>query len=96
MWEESETVYGQVRYLNDYANAPLWKNTLTKYFKSGEENFPYIVEELKKAEHFIFMEYFIVDEGLMWGRILEILARKAAGGVDVRVMYDGTCEFFRF
>lgn len=93
VWEESETVYGQVRYLNDYANAPLWKNTLTKYFKSGEENFPYIVEELKKAEHFIFMEYFIIDEGIMWGRILEILARKAAEGVDVRVMYDGTCEF---
>ena len=39
------------------------------------------------------MEYFIVDEGEMWGRVLEILAKKAAEGVDVRVMYDGTCEF---
>lgn len=39
------------------------------------------------------MEYFIVDEGVMWGSILEILAKKAAAGVDVRVMYDGTCEF---
>lgn len=39
------------------------------------------------------MEYFIVDEGLMWGKILEILAKKAAEGVDVRIMYDGTCEF---
>ena len=38
-------------------------------------------------------EYFIIDEGLMWGKILEVLARKAAEGVDVRVMYDGTCEF---
>ena len=38
-------------------------------------------------------EYFIVEEGLMWGRILELLAKKAAAGVDVRVMYDGTCEF---
>ena len=28
-----------------------------------------------------------------WGKILEVLARKAAEGVDVRVMYDGTCEF---
>ena len=27
------------------------------------------------------------------GKILEILAQKAAEGVDVRVMYDGTCEF---
>ena len=39
------------------------------------------------------MEYFIVDEGLMWGKVLEILARKAKEGVDVRVMYDGSCEF---
>ncbi len=39
------------------------------------------------------MEYFIVDEGIMWGRILETLARKAKQGVDVRVMYDGSCEF---
>ena len=39
------------------------------------------------------MEYFIIDEGLMWGKILEVLARKALQGVDVRVMYDGTCEF---
>ena len=51
-------------------------------------------EEVREtAKKYIFLEYFIVDEGLMWGRILEVLARKAAQGVDVRVMYDGTCEF---
>ena len=38
------------------------------------------------------MEYFIIDEGLMWGNILNILIEKAAQGVDVRVMYDGMCE----
>ncbi len=86
--EESETVYGQVRYLRDFANAPLWKNTQTKYFKSGEENFPYIVEELKKAKHFIFMEYFIIADGRMWNTILAILKEKAAAGLDVRLMYD--------
>lgn len=85
---ESETVYGQARYLNDFANAPMWKNTQTRYFKSGEENFPYIVEELKKAEHFIFMEYFIIADGRMWNTILDILKEKAAVGVDVRLMYD--------
>ncbi|MDE6874758.1 MAG: cardiolipin synthase [Lachnospiraceae bacterium] len=85
---ESETVYGQVCYLKDFANAPLWKNTQTKYFKSGEENFPYIVEELKKAEHFIFMEYFIIADGRMWDTILGILKEKAAAGLDVRLLYD--------
>ena len=38
------------------------------------------------------MEYFIVEEGYMWGRILDVLTRKAKEGVDVRVMYDGMCE----
>lgn len=85
---ESETVYGQARYLRDFANAPMWKNTQTMYFKSGEENFPYIVEELKKAEHFIFMEYFIIADGRMWDTILDILKEKAAAGVDVRLLYD--------
>ena len=55
--------------------------------------FAELLRQLETAEHYIFLEYFIIDEGLMWGRILEVLARKAADGVDVRVMYDGTCEF---
>ena len=36
--------------------------------------------------------YKVLEEGYMWGRILELLARKAKAGVDVRVLYDGTCE----
>ena len=55
--------------------------------------FDRLLEELEQAREFIFLEYFIVEEGKMWGEILEILARKAAQGVDVRVMYDGFCEF---
>ena len=43
---------------------------------------------LEKAEHYIFLEYFIVSEGKMWDRILEVLKQKAAQGVDVRVIYD--------
>ena len=48
-----------------------------------------MIKELEKAEKFIFMEYFIVEEGIMWNTILEILKRKAAEGVEVRFMYDG-------
>ncbi len=80
--------YGQAHYLCKYANAPIYQNTETTYFPSGEENFPYILEELKKAEHFIFMEYFIIAEGRMWNSILEVLKEKAAAGVDVRLIYD--------
>ncbi len=52
-----------------------------------------MLTELKKAERSIYLEYFIINEGVMWGQILEVLAQKAAQGVDVRVIYDGTCEF---
>ena len=62
-------------------------------FPGGEAKFEELLRQLEKAEEYIFLEYFIIDEGLMWGKILEVLARKAAEGVDVRVMYDGTCEF---
>ncbi len=64
-----------------------------KYFSSGEEKFEDMLEELEKAEKFIFLEYFIIKEGYMWGRILKILEQKAKQGVEVRVMYDGMCSF---
>ena len=72
---------------------PVYENTAMTYFPSGEAKFAELLWQLDTAEKYIFVEYFIIDEGLFWGRVLEILARKAAEGVDVRVMYDGTCEF---
>ncbi len=80
------------RYLNRSGCFPIYENTEATYFPLGENKFTAVIEELKKAESFIFMEYFIVDEGYMWGSILKILAEKAKQGVDVRVMYDGMCE----
>ena len=73
------------RYLNRSGSFPLYANTETKFFPQGEDKFAALLEELQKAEKFIFLEYFIIDEGYMWGSILKILADKAAQGVDVRV-----------
>ncbi|MBR3123973.1 MAG: cardiolipin synthase, partial [Mogibacterium sp.] len=82
----------QFRYLEDFAGFPIYDGTKTKYLSPGEMKFEYLVSELEKAEKYIFMEYFIVEEGYMWGRILDVLTRKAEAGVEVRVMYDGMCE----
>ena len=79
-------------YLNRSGCFPIYSNTAVTYFPIGEEKFAAMLEELEKAEKFIFMEYFIIEEGYMWGRILDVLTRKAKEGVDVRVMYDGMCE----
>ncbi|MBQ7667930.1 MAG: cardiolipin synthase [Clostridia bacterium] len=77
-----------LRYISDYAGFPVTKNNKVDYYPLGEEAFPVILSELKKAEKFIFFEYFIVNHGKMWDSILEILEEKASNGVEVRVMYD--------
>lgn len=82
-----------VHYMGRSGCHPVYDKTAVTYFPLGEDKFEEMLRQLEAAKHFIFMEYFIVDEGIMWGRILETLARKAKQGVDVRVMYDGSCEF---
>lgn len=61
------------------------------YFPSGEDKFEDLLKELEKAERFIFLEYFIIKEGVMWGKILKLLQEKVEAGVEVRVIYDGMC-----
>ena len=85
---EDLSVYCQSRYINDWAGFPLYHNTSTKYYSCGEEMFPDMLAELEKAEHFIFLEYFIVDQGVMFDRIVEVLEQKSKEGVDVRLIYD--------
>ena len=80
------------RYLNRTGCFPVYGNTAVTFYPIGEAKFKAMLEELKKAEEYIFMEYFIIEEGYMWGEILRILEEKAKAGVDVRVMYDGMCE----
>ena len=80
-------------YLKKSGNHPVYDQCRLKYFASGEENFEELKRQLSQAKRFIFMEYFIIEEGKMWGEVLEILAKKARQGVDVRIMYDGSCEF---
>lgn len=85
---KNANVYAQSRYLSQTCSYPVYKNTLTEYLSPGEEMFRRLKEELEKARHYIFMEYFIVEEGEMWDSILEIMVRKAQEGLDVRMMYD--------
>lgn len=85
---KSEEVYGQVKYLADYAKYPIYEANEIKYFPLGEEAYKVILRELKKAQKFVFIEYFIIADGKMWNEILEILEEKVKQGVDVRVIYD--------
>ena len=80
-------------FINKSGCYPVYENTDVRYFPLGDDMFPVFLEELRKAERFIFLEFFIIHEGYMWGSILSILAEKAKQGLEVRVCYDGTCEF---
>lgn len=74
--------------MNDDPISEIYRNSTSKLFPTGEEYFEDLISELKKAEHYIFLEYYIIDHGKLWGEIHEILKEKVAAGVDVRLMYD--------
>ena len=75
-------------YLKNASDYSLYKNTDTKYYPIGELMFRDMLEDLEKAQYYIFLEYFIISEGTMWNRIMEVLERKVSQGVDVRLIYD--------
>ncbi|MDE6668010.1 MAG: cardiolipin synthase [Clostridia bacterium] len=81
-------IVSQAAILKKLSDSHIYKNTDIRYFPLGEQLFAAMVEDLKKAEKFIFMEYFIIEGGLFWNTVLEILKAKAASGVEVRVVYD--------
>lgn len=76
------------RTLQKMTGFPLRPNRSAVYYPLGDDMFPVMLQELEKAEKFIFVEYFILQDGLMWDSMVEIMTRKAAQGVDVRVLYD--------
>lgn len=75
-------------YIRNATRFPVYHNSHAEYFPDGELCFTRMLEELRKAEHYIFLEYFILESGLMWDEILKILIEKAQAGLDVRVLYD--------
>lgn len=85
---EDISVYRQSKYINDWGHFPLYRNTATKYYKCGEDMFPDMLAALRQAEHYIFLEYFIIEEGYMFQTIVDILEEKVKQGVEVRLIYD--------
>ena len=83
------------QYVWDHGYFDTYRNTEVSYLPSGEKALEAILEALDRAEKFIFLEFFIIDEGVMWGRVLKKLEEKVEQGVEVRVLYDGTCAIFR-
>ena len=83
----------QIRYLQDFAGFPIYDHTETAFYSPGEKMLEALLPELEKAEHYIFIETFILEEGKMWDSILNILYQKVQQGVTVRVLYDDVGSF---
>ena len=91
--KEKPGIASLANYLSRSGCHPVWNNTDVQYFSLGEYMFEEMLVQLEQAKSFIFMEYFIVADGLMWGKLVDVLSRKAQEGVEVRFLYDGTNEF---
>ena len=79
---------GTFTYVNNVTRLGVHSGNRVTYFKSGEEFFPDMIEHLKKAEEFIFIEFFIISDGKLWSEVVDVLKERAAAGVDVRIVYD--------
>lgn len=95
MKQSKEPILDISYYLQNIGNMPTYANTSASYFSSGEEMLQDLIIELENAKEFIFLEYYIIERGVVWNQILEILERKVKQGVEVRVMYDGMCMLYK-
>ena len=86
--KENPTAAAQAKMLCDTAEAHLFTGTEQEYFPLGEQMYEKMLKDLQAAEKFIYMEYFIIEEGKFWNSVLDILRAKAASGVEVKVLYD--------
>ena len=86
--QENLRLYQTFKAINKYTKFPIYKAENIKYYKLGDEMFPDILEELKKAQKYIFLEYFIIEPGIFLNSIIDILEQKVKDGVDVRLIYD--------
>lgn len=86
--QENPVAAAQAKMLCNIAETHLFSDTKQEYFPLGEEMHGRMLEDLAAAEKFIYMEYFIIEEGKFWNSILDILKEKATNGVEVKVLYD--------
>ena len=86
--DENPIVASQAKMLCSIGETHLFTDTKQEYFPLGEDMHQRLLQDLDTAEKFIYMEYFIIEEGKFWNSILDILKRKAAEGVEVKVLYD--------
>lgn len=78
-----------VTYNMEAADAILFPENDVDILTDGNEKFRALIEDLEGAERFIHLQYYIIRNDALFQRIVDVLERKAAEGVEVRVLFDG-------
>lgn len=85
--KDNQSCFGTCDYLSKTTGLESYRGNV-EFFDVGEKFFENLIEDLKCAKKFIFLEYFIIEKGEIWNQIFKILKEKTKSGVDVRVVYD--------
>ena len=88
--------YSFYNYFYNHVKVPTYNNTITHYFDNGKDAFEDIIQKLKTAKRFIFIEIFILADGIVWQEILKVLKEKTKEGVEVKILVDGLNSIMRF
>ncbi|MBQ2902014.1 MAG: cardiolipin synthase [Agathobacter sp.] len=99
MREEQETVIAHLKMMDDIAykqmsfpqntgRYPVYMEKDSKYYSVGDDMFVDMIEDIKKAKDFIFLEFFIMKQGVMFDTLIDALAERVKAGVHVRLIYD--------
>ncbi|MBP3200241.1 MAG: cardiolipin synthase [Lachnospiraceae bacterium] len=94
--EEVYHEYSFYNYFHDYVETPIYKDVSSYYFDNGKDAFEDIIKKMKQAKHFIFIEIFILFDGIVWQEMLKVLKEKAKEGVEVKLLVDGLNSILRF
>lgn len=85
---EEKRIAQTFSYVRKITGFPVLRNDTAQYYPVGELLFEQMLSALKAAKRYVFIEYFIVQEGVMWEAMVDVMEQKVQEGVDIRVLYD--------
>lgn len=88
IYKQDSRIHSTCTYMMKSMGYPVYKNTKVTYLSSGEEQYEGLIEAMKNAKHYIFMEYFMIERTGVWNSMLEVIRQKAEEGVEIRILYD--------
>ena len=86
--QEDRRIAETFAYVKKITGFPVLRNDTAQYYPIGERLFEQMLSALKEARRYVFIEYFIVQEGVLWQAMVDVMEQKVQEGVDIRVLYD--------